>query len=119
MCVKLKDIPALFVRWVARILLFKLCETPSGRGLWFLPQERPRPRSGRRRYPLEESAAPSRWGLAIIGTGFGRSREVSESRKLGATPNPGLRDGSALVRNGMSLTGRDLLALNLLEADAR
>ena len=32
MCVKLKDIPALFVRWVARILLFKLCETPSGRG---------------------------------------------------------------------------------------
>jgi len=29
MCVKLKDIPALFVRWVARI---KLRETPSGRG---------------------------------------------------------------------------------------
>jgi len=32
MCVKLKDIPALFVRWVARILLFNLRETPSGRG---------------------------------------------------------------------------------------
>src|SRR5215472_17840337 len=60
-CLKLKDIPALFVRWVARILFFKLRETSSGRGCGSCLKKGRGLAPAGRRYPLEESAAPSRW----------------------------------------------------------